>query len=111
VENCNWPKDAQIKITDEEGSLFCESNDRAFDLSDNLMEFFDGSLLVAIFNLSRGERELWTCDYLKEIENLIEYDLSFDGYKVDIERLSQVNISCDEEYFWKLSIDIENDEL
>jgi len=109
LENYNWPKGAQIKITDKEGNLLRKSNNIAFDLSDNLMGFFDGSLLVAIFNLSKGEHKFWSDDYLKEIEDLIEYDLSFDGYKVGIERLSEVNISCEEEYCWKLSIDVDDD--
>ena len=107
LENYNWPKGAQIKITDEDGGIYCKSNDQSFDISDNLMTFYDGSPLIATFQLSKGERDYWSNGYLKEIEELIEYDLSFDGFKVDIERLSQVNTSCDEEYCWKLSVDVE----
>jgi hypothetical protein len=107
MENYTWPQGALLSITDEEGNLMCKSRDQSFDLSDNVMHFFDGSPLTVLLSLSNGDKEYWTDGYLKEIENLISYDLSFDGYSVVIKRLSEVSLSCDSAFYWKLLVSVE----
>lgn len=107
MEHYTWPQNALLSITDEEGNFICKSRDKNFDLSDHLMSFFDGSILTVLLSLSNGDKENWTDGYLKEIESLISYDLSFDGYSVVTKRLSDVSSSCENAFNWKLLIRIE----
>jgi hypothetical protein len=47
---------------------------------------------------------IWTEEKLTRIENLIRYDLGFDGYRVVVRRLTKAKRPCAEEFLWKLQI-------
>jgi hypothetical protein len=48
--------------------------------------------------------QVWTEANLAKIENLIRYDLGFDGYRAIIKRLTKAKRPCTEEFLWKLQI-------
>jgi hypothetical protein len=56
----------------------------------------------------------WNSVNVKRIEDHIEYDLTFDGYLVDIERVSKPSRAlCSRPFVWKITIkvDIDAEEL
>ncbi len=107
MDSYNWPKGALLSVTDMDGCLLCQSHHRKFDLSDNLMLYHDDDNLLVNFSLSQGDSDIWGNTYLNQVESLIRYDLAFDGYKVDIQRLSEVDSPCEEEFSWQLNISVD----
>ncbi len=107
MDSYNWPKGALLTITDMDGDMLCQSRQRKFDLSDNLMLYHDDDNLLVNFSLSQGDSDVWSNTYLNKVESLICYDLACDGYKVDINRLSEVDMPCDGAFFWQLYISVD----
>jgi len=61
-----------------------------------------------VFGLSSHSRqrrwEIWTERNVEQMEKLIRYDLGFDGYHVDLTRLTDIGIPCSVELRWELRI-------
>lgn len=73
-----WPKGATIIVRDRYGEV-CRSNDRRFDLADAIMlrSSTDQKTVTISIMLHKASPELGP-----RLENLIRYDLEFDGYRV-----------------------------
>lgn len=120
-EPYSWPPFSKLNFYKSPPELIISSEDRMLDLADHLTNevSFDKDTTV-YFGLKTISPlwKVWTEDNLKAVENLIKYDLSFDGFKVDIERITNVicpytkkqDIPCHEEFVWELNISVPLDE-
>jgi len=101
-----WPPKVSITIygeSDDGMYVYEESKDSKFDLSDNL-PFHLHTVFLGIETLSKNW-PVWDEESLKLIEELIEFDLHFDGNEVFITRTTeQIGQSCSEEFIWRLDL-------
>ena len=128
-EGFAWPPFSKLSLYGDLPELILSSNDRMLDLSDHLAEYVRyGAGTTVYFGLKTISYfwETWTDENLSNVEQLIEYDLEFDGYEVEIERVTdergslsqKQNAPCYHEFLWKLSIfacldeeEIDDDEI
>jgi hypothetical protein len=101
-----WPPKSEILFTNGRGKELFKTNDREYDLSDNLMGYWPRASRTIYMNLKSKsiKWESWSVSNLKFIENLIKYDLNFDAYQVSITKKSVVGGKCTEYFCWKLKI-------
>ncbi len=129
-EEISWPPFSKLNFYWQPPSLIFSSEDRRLDLVDDLdrvLGLFD--LLDSVtsekdvtvyFGLTTISHiwDAWTDVNLEKIENHIKYDLEFDGFNVEIERITDVicpqtkkqDIPCNTEFLWKLKISALNEE-
>jgi hypothetical protein len=83
-----------------------KSRSRLFDLADNLMMAWDHQQRTVTLGMVTSSKRWvrWDEDRLSRIEGLIADDLTHDGYRVSISRLSGRGLPCTEEARWKLVI-------
>lgn len=102
-----WPPRVRIYIYDEDMGLIDKSKDSRYDLHDGLMQAWPDStrtVFMGIETLSTNWPQ-WDEESIKCVEDLIEYDLNFDGNNVVITRITQnIGQPCSEEFIWKLDI-------
>jgi len=102
-----WPPKVKIRIYDEDFELIDESKDTKYDLNDNLMQAWpkrNRTVYIGIKTLSVNWPN-WDEESIKCIEELIKFDLNFDGNSVVIKRVTkETGKSCSEEFIWKLRI-------
>ena len=102
-----WPPLSKLNFYDGRNRLKFSTTDRLFDLSDGLMlNWYKKSRTIYLGISTKSKRwKQWEDAKLKEIEERIKYDLSFDGYYVSIKRLTEnTGIACSKEFLWKLQI-------
>lgn len=111
----SWPPESTISIDLPSGysySVTTNNHLSRFDLADNVAfevdGFGDGGSTV-IFSLSTPSAQwsTWTEENLCRIEELLAYDLNFDGFDVAIKRVSENPADarpCTEDYTWELYI-------
>ncbi len=81
--------------------------DRKLDLADRLMAPWNsGNQRTVRFGISTKSKRWprWNLDRVIQMEQLINHDLSQDGYQVTINRISRLGIPCTQEFVWKLVI-------
>ncbi|PHK93472.1 hypothetical protein CR162_18545 [Pseudoroseomonas rhizosphaerae] len=106
-DDFKWPPRSTLRFYRGE-RLVISSSDRLFDLSDELMGWNAPSPRKLTFGLSslstNATWRVWDEKALSLIEGLIRYDLTFDGYRVRIKRVSAPGSPCREEFRWSLDI-------
>ena len=105
-EQFRWPPRSNLNFYKRRSVLLFSSSDRDLDLSDSLMANCTKESRTVYMGVSTDSVNwpTWDEGAIKIIEELINYDLSFDGYRVRLERLSKINCPCSEEFKWKLLI-------
>lgn len=78
------------------------------DLSDTITDGVDydegATVCFALATKSRSWKT-WSEENLQKIEQRIRYDLEFDGFSVNIERvIDEIDLRCSEEFTWELHI-------
>lgn len=106
--NFKWPPVCSLWFYDDQGEPFENSISRDLDLTDALMLHWPDESRKLVFGLSSHSRQqrwkIWTERNVKQMEDLIQYDLGFDGYDVDLTRLTNIGIPCSAEFRWALHI-------
>jgi hypothetical protein len=81
-----------------------------FRLSDNLTHrYIKGykTRTVYLGIVTKSKRySVWTDALVENIEDLIRYDLRFDGFEVSVKRISEVGLWGRDEFLWRLRIRI-----
>lgn len=105
-EELRWPPKCQMFFRSGRGNLFFDSTDRDLDLSDSLMLHWQGVSRTVYLGLTTASKEwkVWNIENVEKIEDLIRYDLNFDGYYVNIKRVGRLELPCTNEFTWKLLI-------
>jgi hypothetical protein len=104
-----WPKRSILSIYDSCGELRARKKAEKFDLSNEACGGWSVTVpLMVHFGVQRREKEiaLWDEDQIRKCEDNIEYDLSFDSYKVIISRVKGISLKMSEEALWRLDIDV-----
>jgi len=101
-----WPPRVLIRIYGRGGNIVDKSRDRLFDISDSIMlNWPHHSRTVQLGFVTRSARWVaWNEEALTKIEELIRYDLGFDGYRATLKRLSMPGTPCAEEFRWSLLV-------
>lgn len=101
-----WPAASTLTFRDFRGREYFSSRDRRLDLPDSLMGRWDNRTVYLGLKTNSPKWVSWTEDNVSAIENLVRYDLSFDGYRVRLERLDAVGQDqrCVDEFHWKVVI-------
>lgn len=112
-----WPPLSRINLYYNEPNLIYSSTERTLDLADDLAYNVDEDYSrTVIFGLSTLS-SLWTKwdDLnLEKIEERIRYQFEFDGYEVDIERITEdYELPGHKEFLWRLhiSLSLEDEEV
>ena len=106
----NFYRRSPVKIKSAQSQqLILSSEDRMLDLADNLMRNVDSAEIYFGLVTFSHLWEDWTEKNVRRIEELIKYDLEFDGYNVEIQRITNVSKSrgdtpCHSQFVWKLNI-------
>jgi hypothetical protein len=113
TDSGKWPPFSKLNFYIRPPTLVLSSEDRWLDLTDNLTNMVESGKPV-YFGVTTISHlwETWTEDNLRTIEELIEEDITFDGYSVKIERITDPicrysrnqDISCNREFLWKLKL-------
>lgn len=82
------------------------SRSAAFDLTDTLDRVLGTPLGYSVFGISSNSAvdRRWTEAELRQQESNIRYDLSFDGFEVEIQRVKGAGLRCSEEALWSLIV-------
>lgn len=103
-----WPPYSKILCKDLNNKIIAESIRGKLDLADSLMLYhYEEYPLVCYVEVSTksGDWLNWDSDNVERIESHIHYDLEFDGYKVVIERFSELDKStCKEPFRWLIKV-------
>lgn len=101
-----WPKRPVFSIYGGEGTLLFRSRCAAFDLTDTLDRVLGTPLGYSVFGISSNSAvdRRWTEAELRQQEGNIRYDLSFDGFDVEIQRVKGAGLRCSEEALWALIV-------
>lgn len=106
-----WPPHSKIICFNPSNKIIAESKRSRLDLSDSLMLWHDSTepLMCSIEIFTKDEFwTTWNSENVRKIESHISYDLEFDGYKVDIERVSRPGKTlCSKPFKWNLKIDVD----
>ena len=93
-----WPKGARITLSDRYGE-FRSSKDRKFDLADAIMLGSPTAQRTVTISIALDD---YSQEMGKRLEELIRYDLEFDGYRVAL--LEQEPQSVFETFEWRATI-------
>lgn len=103
-----WPPHSKIACFNSSGETIAASKRSRLDLSDSLMLWreSDKPLLCSIeVSTKDNDWTTWNSENVRKIERHIAYDLEFDGYKVQIERVSKPGRTlCSKPFRWNLEI-------
>lgn len=114
-EAYSWPPFSTLKFYRHPPELIFSSHDRRLNLSDNLTKnvtIKKGRTLYCGISTISNDWKIWNEKNLKKVEADIRNDLGFDGYNVNIERVTSAvcpvtkkkDIPCNTEFLWKLTI-------
>lgn len=101
-----WPPLSTLSVYRGYPARLFSSNDRTFDLSDlltsNLREGETAFQYIGISSQSNSW-DTWSESALCRIEERIRYLFEFDGFGIEVERISkEKNQKCIEEFIWKI---------
>ncbi|CAA9889553.1 conserved hypothetical protein [Candidatus Methylobacter favarea] len=102
-----WPPFSKLNCYSQPPELILSSKNRMLDLADNLTDevnFEEDAIVYLGLSTISHLWDAWTEENLIIIENLIRYDLEFDGFNVEIERVTDQGMLCDQEFLWELNI-------
>lgn len=103
-----WPSNSKIICFNSNGEIITESKRSRLDLSDTLMLNYNGDepRQCTIEVSTKAEKwKSWNSDNVRKIENHIKYDLEFDGYNVEIHRVSKPGKTlCSKPFQWSIKI-------
>ena len=104
-----WPPRSKLSFYARGRKLFNRHdpwNPKEIDLSDTFISFWPHSQRTVEMRLSSLSRkwDTWDQKALALMEENIRYDLSDDGFRVTIKRLSGEGEPCSTEMCWKLVI-------
>lgn len=100
-----WPPRPILSIYWMDSELACRSRKPQFDLTDNWAHETQYSTFVRFGIVSQSLRKgRWTEEDLQRQEENIRYDLSEDGFIVQINRLKGLGLMRSEEALWELCI-------
>jgi hypothetical protein len=106
--NFKFPPVCSLWFYGEQGEPFENSTSRDLDLVDALMLHWPHESGHLVFGLSSHSQQsrwrTWARRNVEEMEKLIRYDLGFDGYNVDITRLTDIGVLCTTEFRWALHV-------
>jgi hypothetical protein len=105
--NKKWPPKVHIYVYDEDMILVKESRDSKFDLHDSLMQTWSFDYRRVHLGMVTQSKNwiIWEEASISYIEDLIRYDLNFDGNTVGICRITtETAQSCSQEFVWQLNI-------
>lgn len=101
-----WPPLSTLSVYRQIPNRLFSSNDRTIDLSDVLTsDLREGEVAVHYLGVSSQSKAwgVWDENALRRIEDRIRYLFEFDGFGIDIERVSKdKNKWCSEEFVWKI---------
>lgn len=82
------------------------SKARDIDLAYSLMMYhpYDSRRIYLGIRTDSKSWDNWNEDRLHQMENLIRYDLNFEGYYVQLKRLNAPEDDCANEFRWRLQI-------
>ncbi|MDE1173666.1 MAG: hypothetical protein PW790_08370 [Parvibaculaceae bacterium] len=105
-EQFRWPPRSRLNFYKRKSTLLFSVSDRDFDLSDGLMMNCSNKSRTVYMGVSTASTKwlAWDEAKIESIEELIKYDLTFDGYRVRLQRLGKENSPCSDEFKWKLLI-------
>lgn len=116
-----WPPLSRLNFYSDSMRFWFSSVDRMLDLSDNITDevtpIRESTVYFGLSTISH-QWDGWTERNLRSIERRIYEDLMFDGYAVDIDRVTDQRrsfnkkkiIPCDKEFVWRLTITCRCDE-
>lgn len=93
-----WPKGSTIVVQDRSGEI-CRSSDRRFDLADGIMLRVPTNQRTVTISVTLDDTPPGIEDRL---EDLIRYDLEFDGYRVTLTRQEPQDVLVS--YEWRAII-------
>lgn len=109
-----WPPHTKIYCYNRNDEEIARSKRSRLDLADELMLNYSGDMPRVCFIEVSTKAEGWTTwnsSNVKEIEQHIKYDLEFDGYLVEVHRISKAGKTlCQNPFRWQLEISSEPDE-
>ena len=93
-----WPKGTTIIVCDRYGEI-CSSKDRRFDLADAIMLRATTNQKTVTISFILDD---WSAELDQRLEQMIRYDLEFDGHRVNLTPQEPVHMfeSCE----WKVTI-------
>jgi hypothetical protein len=109
-----WPELSRLQFYRAAPEPMFTSMNRLLDLSDSIGPASVATPTIVYMGVSSISHKwpVWNEDRLQAIENQIKYDLSFDGYKVKVQRhtpaidpvTKKKDRPCADEFVWKLTI-------
>lgn len=103
-----WPSHSKITCFNSVGDVIAKSKRSRLDLADSLMLWRreEGALFCSVEVITGAKNwNSWSPENVQKIEAHIRYDLEFDGYKVEIERVSKPSKTpCNRPFRWNLKI-------
>jgi len=99
-----WPPRSVVRIYGRNGVLLCLSRDREADLTDEIFRHWYRAQRTVVLGVQTMSTrwKVWNDDLQNHIEQYVQYDLNFDGYRVRISRLTDLTQPCRQEARWKL---------
>jgi len=103
-----WPPRCRISFYNGRNKLLWSSSRRNLDLSDTLMLDWPHASRRVTLGMSSQSRaacwHAWTEENVANLEYVIRHDLTYDGYRLGLVRLTNVGIPCSDEFRWALRI-------
>jgi hypothetical protein len=109
-ESYKWPPECVLTFSSRRGIVYFRTTDRKLDLADSLMlnHPYTSRLVCMSVSTESAKWDKWTEDKLQKIEDLIRYDITFDGYRVTIKRMTRMPrpqpFWCTKPFQWLLQI-------
>ena len=101
-----WPPLSTLNVYRAAPVRLFSSTDRTFDLSDLLTsDLAEGESVTHCIGISSQSQSwsTWDENTLCRIENRIRYLFEFEGFGIEVERVSKdINQACSEEFIWKI---------
>ena len=102
-----WPPKSRISFYNGRGRLLWQVPTNDLDLFDELFQLWDKASRTIYLGFSTNSKKWsnWDEKNLSTIEAVIRYDLTFDGNKLKMTRISlNAGANCSEEFVWKIII-------
>src|SRR5690242_3789835 len=108
-ESFKWPARCTLTFTNKRGKVYFRSKDRELDLADSLMMYYPRNTRLVYMSVSTesSKWKQWTEENLKTLEDLVRYDITFDGYHLSMKRMTAVRSRapfCTSPFQWQLQI-------
>lgn len=104
-EQYKYPPKMEMKFY-RRGCVWRSTKWRRIDLADFLMLSWPAASLSVTMGLTTSSVRwrVWDEKRLSSIENLVKYDLDFDGYNISMKRITELGAPCSEEFLWRVRI-------